>query len=102
MPLFVQLAEGCELDQELVEHLESSIRKHTSARHVPDEIVAVPGIPVSHTNKRLEVPIKRLFLGFELDRALNVGSVANPQALEWFVDRAAAFRRDRRPGAGRQ
>jgi acetoacetyl-CoA synthetase len=102
MPLFVQLAEGCELDQELVEHLESSIRKRTSARHVPDEIVAVPGIPVSHTNKRLEVPIKRLFLGFELDRALNVGSVANPQALEWFVDRAAAFRRDRMPGAGQQ
>lgn len=95
MPLFVELADGVELDDELVAELNSAIRKRTTARHVPDEIVVVPGIPVSHTNKRLEVPIKRLFLGFELEKALNVGSVANPQTLDWFVDRARAFGRDR-------
>ncbi|GAA4373983.1 acetoacetate--CoA ligase [Paeniglutamicibacter cryotolerans] len=99
MPLFVELSAGVELDEELVAELKSAISKQTSARHVPDEIVVVPGIPMSHTNKRLEVPIKRLFLGFELDRALNVGSVANPQALDWFVERARAFGRDRL-GAG--
>lgn len=95
MPLFVQLADGVELDGELVEHLNASIKMRTSARHVPDEIIAVPAIPISHTNKRLEVPIKRLFLGFELDQALNVGSVANPEALNWFVQRAAEFVRER-------
>ena len=95
MPLFVELAEGVELDESLIALLNSEIRRRTTARHVPDEIVVVPGIPVSHSNKRLEVPIKRLFLGFELERALNVGSVANPEFLQWFVDYANEFRRDR-------
>ena len=88
MPLFIELAEGVALDQELIETLNSGIRAKTTARHVPDEIVVVPGIPVSHANKRLEVPIKRLFLGFTPEQALNIGSVANPETLKWFIDRA--------------
>lgn len=91
MPLFVELAEGIELDEELIKTINSKIRVQTTARHVPDEIVVVPGIPVSHANKRLEVPIKRLFLGFAPEKALNIGSVANPEALGWFVAKAKAF-----------
>lgn len=91
MPLFIELAEGVTLDQDLIETLNSGIRAKTTARHVPDEIVVVPGIPVSHANKRLEVPIKRLFLGFTPEQALNIGSVANPETMDWFVNRAKGF-----------
>ena len=91
MPLFVELAEGIDLDTELITTINSKIRVQTTARHVPDEIVLVLGIPVSHANKRLEVPIKRLFLGFDPQKALNIGSVANPEALDWFIDRAKGF-----------
>lgn len=92
MPLFVELADGVVLDDALIERLQKAIRQHTSARHVPDEIIAVPAIPVSHTNKRLEVPIKRLYLGMQLSDALNIGSVSNPEALDWFVEHAQQIR----------
>jgi len=93
MPLFVELTDGQELSDGLTSYINAQIRTKTSARHVPDEIVYVPEVPVSHTNKRLEVPIKRLYLGMELQKALNIGSVANPEALNWFVEHAGRIRK---------
>ena len=75
MPLFVQLAPGEELTDELVAELKSAIRTQASPRHVPDEIIAVPGVPHTRTGKRLEVPLKRLFQGVDPARAVNVGAV---------------------------
>jgi acetoacetyl-CoA synthetase len=55
---------------------------------VPDEIIAVPGVPHTRTGKRLEVPLKRLFQGVHPARALNVGAVDDAGAVEHFVDLA--------------
>lgn len=85
MPLFVVLAEGAELDEALVERIRSTIRSRCSARHVPDEVIQAPAIPKTHTMKRLEVPLKRMFSGVAPDRAVNLGSVANPETVEWFA-----------------
>ena len=41
----------------------AAIRTGASPRHVPDAILAVPGIPRTMTGKRLEIPIKRILLG---------------------------------------
>ena len=65
MPLFVQLAPGEELTDELRAQLKAAIRAQASPRHVPDEIIAVPGVPHTRTGKRLEVPLKRLFQGVD-------------------------------------
>src|SRR5690625_6816343 len=86
MPLFVQLFPEHKLTPELTDKINNQIRRKATPRHVPDEIIHVPEIPVSHTNKRLEVPIKRLYLGMDLKKSLNIGSVSNPDALQWFVD----------------
>ena len=59
MPLFVKLAPGEELTDELVGELKAAIRTQASPRHVPDEIIAVPGVPHTRTGKRLEVPLKK-------------------------------------------
>lgn len=91
MPLFVELAEGAELDEELVARIGSAIRSRATPRHVPDTIEAVPAIPTTHAGKRIEVPLKKLFLGQSPDRAVNRGSLANPEALDWFVERATVF-----------
>lgn len=99
MPLFVVLADGAVLDEALAEELRRRIRDRASARHVPDEIIQAPAVPVTHANKRLEVPIKKLFSGVPPERAVNLGAVANPASVEWYVRRAAAFRRDLRPDA---
>ncbi len=85
MPLFVQLAPGAELTDELVAELTGAIRSQASPRHVPDEIIAVPAVPHTRTGKRLEVPLKRLFQGVDPAKALNVGAVDDAAAVEHYV-----------------
>ena len=89
MPLFVQLAPGHELTDELVAELKAAIRAQASPRHVPDEVLAVPAVPHTRTGKRLEVPLKRLFQGVDPARALNIGAVDDPAAVEHYVRLAA-------------
>ena len=70
MPLFVVLAPGEELTDELRDRIKTAIREQASPRHVPDEIIAVPGVPHTRTGKKLEVPIKRLFQGVDPAKAV--------------------------------
>lgn len=84
MPLFVVLAEGVTLDDELVGRMKAMIREHASPRHVPDEIQVVRGIPHTKTGKKLEVPIKRLLLGAAREAIVNPESVDDPSLLDDF------------------
>ena len=61
MPLFVVLADGAELTDELRDRIKKTIRDEVSPRHVPDEIIVAPGVPHTRTGKKLEVPIKKMF-----------------------------------------
>jgi acetoacetyl-CoA synthetase len=85
MPLFVQLAPGSELTDELANEIRAAIRTQASPRHVPDEIIAVPGVPHTRTGKRLEVPLKRLFQGVDPEKAVNVGTVDDASLVEHYV-----------------
>ena len=85
MPLFVVLRSGTELDDGLRQRINACIRQALTARHVPNEIFAVADIPKTLSGKRLELPVKKLLLGQPLDKAVNLGSVANPESLDWFV-----------------
>jgi acetoacetyl-CoA synthetase len=89
MPLFVALVEGAELDDALRSSITAAIRDHVSARHVPDVIVQVPGIPHTLTGKKLEVPVKRLFLGTPVEQAVNLGAVDDPELVRHFAGLAA-------------
>jgi acetoacetyl-CoA synthetase len=93
MPLFVQLAPGESLTDALVGDIEQAIRSTASPRHVPDEIIAVPGVPHTRTGKRLEVPLKRLFQGVPAEKALNEGAVDDADVVAHYV-RLAQERRD--------
>ncbi|UTI65402.1 acetoacetate--CoA ligase [Paraconexibacter antarcticus] len=84
--LFVVLEDGVELTPELTKQVAASIRSDASPRHVPDELVAAPDLPKTLTGKLLEVPIKKLMMGRDPGSAANAGSLANPEALQWFVD----------------
>ncbi|PTR31405.1 acetoacetyl-CoA synthetase [Rhodococcus sp. OK519] len=85
MPLFVVLADGFELDDALRERIRAAIREQVSPRHVPDEIVAAPGIPHTRTGKKLEVPIKRLFQGGDAGRVVDRSAVDDPGLIDWFA-----------------
>ncbi|MGW3245608.1 acetoacetate--CoA ligase [Streptomyces sp. NPDC001070] len=88
MPLFVQLSEGAVLDDALRDKVKRTIRERLSPRHVPDEIIPVPGIPHTLTGKRIEVPVKKLLQGTPLDKAVNPGSVDNVDLLTFYAELA--------------
>ncbi|MCU1691857.1 MAG: acetoacetyl-CoA synthase [Frankiales bacterium] len=96
MPLFVVLSPGVELDEDLRTRISQRIRSACTARHVPDEILEVPAVPHTLTGKRLEVPVKRLIQGAEIDDVVKVGVIDRPDVLPVFVEigrRARAARR---------
>jgi acetoacetyl-CoA synthetase len=90
MPLFVVLREGGELDEELTKEIKGRIREACSPRHVPNEIHAIAAVPRTLSGKVLEVPVKRILMGEAPERAVSRDSLANPEALDYFVRLAAA------------
>ncbi len=85
MPLFVVLAPGAELTDDLKSRLATAIRTEVSPRHVPDEIREAPGIPHTRTGKKLEVPIKKLFQGADPARVVERSAVDDPALLDWYA-----------------
>src|SRR5690606_20262034 len=84
MPLFVVLADGATLTDDLKERIRAAVREHASPRHVPDEIVAAPGVPHTLTGKKLEVPLKRILQGADPDRAVDRTAIDDPELLDWY------------------
>ncbi|WP_237570442.1 acetoacetate--CoA ligase [Mycolicibacterium lacusdiani] len=90
MPLFVALADGVEYDDELRGRIVTAIKTGASPRHVPDEVIVVPGIPRTMTGKRLEIPIKRILQGAKPSDVLTPSAVDRPDLLDVFADHARA------------
>ena len=86
MPLFVVLRDDGVLDDALVARIRSRLREDCSPRHVPNEVHQVEEVPRTLSGKVLEVPVKRILMGHDPDRAVSRGALANPAALDWFVD----------------
>jgi acetoacetyl-CoA synthetase len=85
MPMFVVLAEGQELDDDLVKRIRTRIREDCSPRHVPNEISVIDEVPRTLSGKVLEVPVKRILMGIPAEKAASRDSLANPKALDYFV-----------------
>jgi len=88
MPLFVVLRDGVELDESLAKAIRARVREDCSPRHVPNSIHRIAEVPRTLSGKVLEVPVKRILMGEEPDKAASRDSLANPEALDWFVDYA--------------
>lgn len=86
MPLFVVLREGAKLDDELKTRIKQAIRQNVSPRHVPNEIFAIEEVPYTLSGKKLEVPIRKILLGYDLKKAANPGAMRNPQTLDYFIE----------------
>jgi acetoacetyl-CoA synthetase len=93
MPLFVVMKPGYELDDALKNRIRAALRTNLTPHHVPDEIVAITEVPRTLSGKKLEVPIKKLFLGTPLEKAVSTGALANPDSLQFFVEFAHTVQR---------
>jgi acetoacetyl-CoA synthetase len=89
MPLFVVLREGASLSDELTATIRRRVREDCSPRHVPNEIRQISAVPRTLSGKLLEVPVKRILTGTAVEDAASRESLANPEALDYFVQLAA-------------
>ncbi|HSZ38760.1 MAG TPA: acetoacetate--CoA ligase [Trebonia sp.] len=88
MPMFVRLAGGLVLTAEIEAAIRGKLRREYTPRHVPDKIIQVPLIPMTLTGKKLEVPVRRLLMGVPLAQAANTSALADPSALDAFIEYA--------------
>ena len=86
MPMFVKLADGLVLDDALTRAINDKLRSEYTPRHVPDKIYQVPLIPYTISGKRMEVPARRILQGVPAAKAANRDAMANPAALDWFIE----------------
>ncbi|PYP63839.1 MAG: acetoacetate--CoA ligase [Gemmatimonadetes bacterium] len=81
--LFVRLAEGTTLTDELRDKIRAKIRANASPHHVPKKIIQVADIPRTISGKITELAVRDVVHG----RAVkNRDALANPEALELFRD----------------
>ena len=79
--LFVRLADGVTLTEELVKGIKARIRTGASPRHVPAKVVAVADIPRTKSGKIVELAVREVVHGRPVK---NVEALANPEALRLF------------------
>ena len=79
--LFVQMAPGHELTDELKDSIKKRIRSEESPRHVPAKIIAVPDIPYTINMKKVELSVKKVIEGQPVK---NRDALKNPEALDYY------------------
>ncbi|MDB6158102.1 MAG: acetoacetyl-CoA synthase [Gammaproteobacteria bacterium] len=79
--LFVRLKPAAVLDEPLKKKIRDTIRAHTTPRHVPAKIIAVPDIPRTQSGKLTELAVRNVVHGLPVK---NIDALANPNALEHF------------------
>ena len=82
--LFVQLADGLELDDDVRRKIGTALRSQLSPRHVPDVVHQVSAIPHTLSGKRIEVPVKKILQGVPTDEAVARGALTAAHALAEF------------------
>lgn len=80
--LFVRLAPGAALTEDLVKTMKTRIRTGASPRHVPAKIIAVADIPRTKSGKIVELAVRDVVHGRPVK---NKEALANPEALDLFA-----------------
>ncbi len=81
--LFVKMAEGNELTEELKNKIKKTIRANASPRHVPAKIITVPDIPYTLNMKKVELAVKKVISNKPV---LNKDALRNPEALDFYAN----------------
>ncbi len=81
--LFVKLAAGHELNDDLRNRIKATLRTNASPRHVPAKILEIPAVPYTLNMKKVELAVKKIIEGKEV---LNRDALSNPESLDFFAD----------------
>jgi len=79
--LFVKMAEGQALTEELQGRVKKAIRENTSPRHVPAKVIEIGDIPYTLNMKKVELAVRNVIHGKPVT---NKDALANPGALDLY------------------
>jgi acetoacetyl-CoA synthetase len=79
--LFVKMADGHPLTEEIENKIKKALRENASPRHVPAKIIAVPAIPYTLNMKKVELAVRKVIQG---EAVLNRDALGNPEALDYY------------------
>jgi acetoacetyl-CoA synthetase len=79
--LFVKMAEGYSLTDELQAKIKKTLRDNASPRHVPARILAVPDIPYTLNMKKVESAVTNIIHGRPVS---NRDALTNPESLDYY------------------
>ena len=81
--LFVKLAPGHELSEDLKAKIKLTIRTNASPRHVPAKILSTPEIPYTLNMKKVEIAVKKTIQG---EVVKNKDALKNPEVLDVYAN----------------
>jgi acetoacetyl-CoA synthetase len=79
--LFLVMKPGHALTPQLRDQVKQAIRQGLSSRHVPKFVLEVPDIPVTINGKKVEIAVKQVLSGKDVQPS---ATVANPEAIAYF------------------
>jgi acetoacetyl-CoA synthetase len=80
--LFVKMAQGRPLTEELKNRIRKAIRINASPRHIPAKILEVPDVPYTLNMKKVELAVKKVIQG---QAVLNKDALRNPEVLDFYA-----------------
>ena len=80
--LFVKMAQGQELTDQIKNQIRTTLRTNASPRHVPAKIIQVPDVPYTLNMKKVELAVKKVIQG---QAVLNKDALRNPEALDFYA-----------------
>jgi len=81
--LFVKMADGVELTEEIKAKIRRTIRANASPRHVPAKIISVPDVPYTLNMKKVELAVKKVI---QNQPVKNKDALSNPEALDCYMN----------------
>lgn len=79
--LFVKLAKGAELTNDLISKIRITIRKNASPRHTPARVIAIDDIPYTLNMKKVELAVRNVIHN---EPVMNTDALANPESLKLY------------------
>lgn len=80
MIMFVVLENNINLDDRVIQKIKAQLKADCSPRHIPDRFHKIDDIPYTLSGKKMEVPVKKLFMNYEIE-SVNEDAIRNPQAM---------------------
>ena len=81
--MFVKLADGVEITENLINKIKTTIRQNLSPHHVPAKVIEVSDIPYTISGKKVELAVRNVICN---QPVININALVNPESLAFYKD----------------